>query len=799
MAEGDAERFICIHGHFYQPPRDNPWLDAIEVQDSAAPFHDWNERVTAECYQPNSVARLLDESGSIVALRNNYERISFNFGPTLLSWLEKQRPDTYAAIQAGDRAGFRRYGRGNALAQVYGHCIMPLASPRDRSTQTRWGVADFVHRFGRRPEGMWLPETAVDIQSLRALVEQGIRFTILAPGQAARIRYAGGTWQPANEGFDSARPYRCDLGNGRSMTVFFYDGALAHAVAFGGLLNNGRDFARRLLDSAAAHDAPALIHIATDGESYGHHHRFGEMALAAALDAIGRERGVRLTNYAAYLERFPPRDEAEIREASSWSCPHGVERWRANCGCRLSSDVTQQEWRRPLRDSLTWLKQQVDACFERYGAGLLNDVWAARDAYINVILEPSRESRDVFIERQQRNALTQRERTRVWQLLEMQRFCLLSFTSCGWFFDDPSGLETVQVLTYAARAMQLAALLGSHLQGGFLSRLEPMHSNSPEYGNGRVLYRSLVEPWISDDRRIVAHYAINGLLDPPRRESHSYGYHFTTIDNSVQRSDTATLAVGRTRMLAGVTENGAVYDHAALHLGGHDMQCVVALADEEFAKKRDSLVSAFRTGPLTDLVRRMDAIFPGDSFTLRDVFTAERRRILDRVTTQALADCSAEYDRIITRNRRLMEFLAQGGGPVPAELRVAATFVLQRRFEEAIDSTAESASAEPALRVMAEAQRWGVPIDTAKSTRRLERAVVATIQRLHQSDVRDGVDRAHAMLDAVTSLGLPIDLSEAQNQYYGLFGGDPVRAKQCDKQLRALGERLQFRLPEWSE
>jgi alpha-amylase/alpha-mannosidase (GH57 family) len=800
MPADDAGRFVCIHGHFYQPPRENPWLDAIEIQDSAAPFHDWNERISAECYAPNAVARLLDDDGLIVAMRNNYEHISFNFGPTLLSWMEAARPDVYAAVQAADRSSVQAYGRGNALAQVYGHCIMPLASRRDRITQVRWGIADFMHRFGRRPDGMWLPETAADVESLRVLAEHGIRFTILAPGQAARVRFAGGSWHAASDNLDTSRPYRCDLGNGRSISLFFYDGGIAHAVAFAGLLNDGRDFASHLTTAALERTGPALLHIATDGESYGHHHPHGEMALAAAIDTIEREAQVQLINYAAYLDRFPPRDDVEIQPVSSWSCAHGVERWRADCGCNAGHAGWQQGWRGPLRDSLSWLSGELDLCFERQAVALLDDPWAARDAYIDVILQRDADSREHFLRRQSRHDLSPQQRSAVWKLLEMQRYGLLSFTSCGWFFDEPSGIETVQILAYAARATQLAAELGVPLEDELLRRLAPMRSNLPQYGDGAQLYRALVQPQVSDNRRIVAHYAMNGLLQPPAENGRSYVYRISSLQRTVESAGTATLAMGRVHLLAEVTEDSDDYAYVALHLGGHDMQCaVIGGGVDDFTKRCDELLTTFRSAPLTELVRRIDIAFGGTVFTLRDVFTAERRRILDRVTTQALAECSVGYERIVAQNRRLIEFLAHGGGPIPEELRVAATFVLQRRFQQALIALVSgSGTLQEGLAIAGDAQRWGLTLEAATPARLVEMALNEAAQQVRAAPSPAVIEHAHALLDAAEALALPLNTWVAQNHYYALVDGAVVTTPAgVAGELRRLGERLHFRLRAW--
>jgi alpha-amylase/alpha-mannosidase (GH57 family) len=331
------ERYVCIHGHFYQPPRENAWLETVELQDSAYPYHDWNQRVTAECYAPNAVARILDEQGQIVQLVNNYAKISFNFGPTLLQWLENNEPEVYESILSADRVSMQKFaGHGSAIAQPYNHVILPLASRRDRRTQILWGIGDFERRFKRRPEGIWLPETAVDLETLELLAEEEIRFTILAPHQASRMRRAGARlWQDVTGAkIDPTRPYSQQLASGKSIGLFFYDGPIARAVAFEGLLTRGDHFAERLIGAFSDQRSwPQLVHIATDGESYGHHHRFGDMALAYALNQIESKKLAQLTNNGEYLARHPPTQEVEIIEKSFWSCFHGIDRWRSNCGC----------------------------------------------------------------------------------------------------------------------------------------------------------------------------------------------------------------------------------------------------------------------------------------------------------------------------------------------------------------------------------------------------------------------------------------------------------------------------------
>ena len=440
-------RAIVIHGHFYQPPRENPWLESVEVQDSAAPYHDWNERVTAECYAPNTAARRVDEHDRVLDIVNNFEKISFNVGPTLFAWLARHRPDVYAKILEADRASVAaRGGHGNALAQVYNHMIMPLAPRRDKVTQVRWGIEDFRARLGREPEGLWLPETAVDSESLEVLAEAGVKFTILAPHQALRVRPLGAeTWEAAG-GIDPSRAYLWRGPRGLTLAIFFYDGPISRAIAFERLLDRAEHVVAWL--NAAFSDArpwPQLVHCATDGETYGHHRRFGEMALAAAVQQIEAEGAATLTNYGAFLAAHPPTHEVEIREQTSWSCAHGVERWRADCGCRTRGDW-HQRWRAPMREALDWLRDQIDPFFEARASAHLKDPWAARDAYVAIVLDRSAQRLDGFFAVHARAPLDTAARVEARRLLELERNRLLMYASCGWFFDEISALEPVQTL-----------------------------------------------------------------------------------------------------------------------------------------------------------------------------------------------------------------------------------------------------------------------------------------------------------------------------------------------------------------
>jgi len=492
-------RYLCVHGHCYQPPREDPWLDEIERQGSAFPYHDWNERIAAECYTPNTAARILDSSQRIARIVNNYSQTSFDFGPTLLAWLERKAPATYEAIRKADRDSQMRFsGHGSAMAHAYNHMILPLANRRDKLTQVRWGIQDFVHRFGREPEGMWLPETAVDLESLEIMAAEGIKFTILAPRQARAVRAIGSdVWRDVGDArIDPTQAYLCRLASGQSINVFFFDGPVSQAVSFEGLLDNGEKFISRLLSAYSdARSRPELVHVVTDGEVYGHHKKQGEMALAYTLEQMEARGLARITNYGEYLERHPPSLEVEIIENTSWSCAHGVDRWQRHCGCHAGHAEWSQRWRRPLRDAFDWLRDTVAEMFERNAADVLKDPWAARDDYIHVLLDPTQQHWAEFKRRNARRYLGAADETRLWMLLEIERHAMLMYTSCGWFFDELSGIETVQVIRHAARVVDLVqTLFHRDLEPDLLLKLELAKCNVAENRDGARIYARFAKP-----------------------------------------------------------------------------------------------------------------------------------------------------------------------------------------------------------------------------------------------------------------------------------------------------------------
>ncbi|MEC7984670.1 MAG: DUF3536 domain-containing protein [Myxococcota bacterium] len=485
-------RYVCIHGHFYQPPRESPWTNQIEVQPSAAPFPNWNYRINKECYRSNSSAPILNAKGLPALYMNNYAYISYNFGPTLLRWMQEHNPDTLECLKEADAKSIQSFGFGTALAQVYHHAIMPLCNARDKRTEISWGLADFEYRYKRPAQGIWLAETAADIPTLEALADQGIQFTILAPEQCKRVRPLGWKeWQTVKH-VDTTQPYRISLPSGKSICVFFYHGDLAQDVAFRGALNNGEDFGKRIISVAMKSGEGRLTHYATDGESYGHHHRYGEVALAYCLKTLVDQEGIEITNYASYLSEHPPVMEAEIHAPSSWSCAHGVGRWSRNCGCVIDPrNAGKQEWRSDLRAALNWLRDRLKLVYEIQVGALVNEPWLLRDGWMKAELEGNL---DGWIQQNAKDTLRGEDVETIRSLMEIQRHALQMFTSCGWFFDDPAGIEPVQILRYAARAMELQKQFdGTDFEEEFVQRLLNMQSLNPKYPSGLEIWAGLVK------------------------------------------------------------------------------------------------------------------------------------------------------------------------------------------------------------------------------------------------------------------------------------------------------------------
>ena len=764
-------RYLCIHGHFYQPPRENPWLEAIEVQDSASPYHDWNERVTAECYAPNTAARILDADHRIAKIVNNYASISFNFGPTLLAWMQHHAPEAYREILAADRASAQRFsGHGSALAQCYNHIIMPLANARDKRTQVRWGIEDFRHRFGREPEGMWLPETAVDLETLAILAENGIKYTILAPSQAASVDGE----DASGEQIDPTRAYRQNLPGGRSISIFFYDGPVARSVAFEKLLSNGERFASRLLDIfSAERTEPQLAHIATDGETYGHHHAHGDMALAYALEQIQSNGLTKLTNYGEFLELHPPAHEVEILENTAWSCIHGVGRWSLNCGCNSGGrPAWNQEWRAALRQALDWLRDEIATRYEATAAGYLKDPWAARDDYIHVILDRSAESQDRFAARHLRRKHVQRaDRIKVWKLLELQRNAMLMYTSCGWFFDELSGLETVQIMQYAGRVVQLAEeLFGESLEPRFLERLAEAKSNIPEHRDGARIYERFVRPARVDLHKLAAHYALSSVFFAHEDIDRVYCYSVESKDYRLKRSGKMRLAFGKARFTSEITQESELLMTGVIQSGDHNLHGGVGTfpGDEAYHRLARTVREAFVHPDLPEAIRRLEQAFQGHTYSLKDMFRDEQRRIVDQLIESKREEAAASYGRIYESNAPLLRFMSECYIPIPKDLKAAAEVALTGLLRTALEASELNLSL---LRTLFDDVRAaGVTLDTAALEKILRRNLEQDCESFFDAP-RDleSLSKCRASMEAATSLPLPLVLWSIQNRCYALL------------------------------
>lgn len=805
-----SQRFICVHGHFYQPPRENPWLETVELQDSAFPYHDWNERITAECYAPNALARLLNGDGRIQDITSNYSRMSFNFGPTLLSWLKDRQPEIHDAIVEADKKSQERFlGHGSAIAQVYNHMIMPLANTRDKHTQVIWGIRDFESRFGRPPEGMWLAETAADTETLDVLAQHEIKFTILSPYQASRVRPLDekADWQDVNGAHvDPAMPYLVKLHEGRSIAVFFYDGPVSQAVAFEKLLVNGEKFAARLLgafDESRGHDQ--LVHIATDGESYGHHFQFGDMALAYALHQIETSKDTRLTVYGEFLESHPPTHEAEIHEGSAWSCSHGVERWKSDCGCCSGGHGGwNQKWRAPLRSAMDFLRDKLTPFYEKKAAAFFKDPWAARDGYISVILDRSHENISRFFSKYATGALDETKQVTAVRLLEMQRHALLMYTSCGWFFDEISGIETTQVIQYAARAIQIANELGAeNIEPGFLDILAQAKSNIPENQNGRVVYEKFVTPAVMTREKVAAHYAISSLFEAYSEEARVFSYLIKLEDRQLWTAGSARLAVGRIKVTFAVTGNSDDIAYGVLHTGEHNLSCGVRFYEgpERYEALIREAKEAFERADFAETIRVLDRHFGENHYSLKNLFRDEQFKVLNQILAQTRDDIYNTYRLLTDRYAPLTRFLNDIHVAPLKPLAPAAEFVLNSELRR------QFSNGHP------DAERVKGLVNEARSTNAaLETDDLAFTVQKHYERLSDELAKApedpavlQRYLDSTALLPvLPfgVNLWKPQNTYFQLStsvlpnmkNGGTEKSKEWQEKFLQLGERLGFHM-----
>lgn len=774
------EVFLTIHGHFYQPPRENPWLEAIELQDSALPFHDWNERINRECYNPNSVSKIVDSRNRILDVVNNYEYMSFNFGPTLLSWLEHFAPLTYERIIKADIESISQHsGHGNAIAQVYNHMIMPLANEQDKITQIKWGIRDFEYRFGRKPEGMWLAETAVDDDTLRILEENGIKFTILSPYQADKCKNKNSKdWTDVSWGnIDPARSYKYNIKSapGKSIDLFFYDGSISRSVAFDELLKDGNKFIRRLKEGVSNdRNYPQLVNIATDGESYGHHTKFGDMALAYVLKIRAKDEGFKITNYAEYLDKYKSDWEVEIKQASSWSCFHGVGRWCEDCGCSTGGHPGwNQKWRKPLRNALDYLRDELVKIFEKEGEKYFTkNVWDVRNNYIDVILDRNEMNIKRFQNEYFKQDLSDDDRVKAMQLLEIQRQNLLMYTSCGWFFSEISGIETVQIMKYAARSMQLAAKFSNkNFEENFLNILSEAKSNIAEYGTGADIFKSFVKPSIITPKQIASLWTLSSLYQDFDDEENVYCYKITRKNYKRLNKGNSSLVISNIEIASKITLQKSNLIVALMQYSGGDFHCAIKEYSDksEFEELKSELTGKFLLNPITEIIRALDEKFGKEYFTLKDIFIEERRKILQILLKDKLAKFSQMYQNMYDEGKGSIYHLQSLGLKIPDEFKLSAGYALSRKFNDIVihsDGYLEDELIQQAVEINQEAKKIGIELDKSLSNNLFGKRILNHISRLvHSFELQ----QAEAILDifgTIKQLELEIDISEAQNIYF---------------------------------
>lgn len=773
------EVYLTIHGHFYQPPRENPWLESIELQDSASPYHDWNERINSECYNPNSVSKIVDNRNKILDVVNNYTSISFNFGPTLLSWMEEYAPLAYERVIKADIESVQEHnGHGNAIAQVYNHMIMPLANEKDKQTQVFWGIKDFETRFGRSPEGMWLAETAVDDDTLRILIENGIKFTILSPYQALKCKkISAKEWIDVSWGnIDPARAYRYYIKSapGKYIDLFFYDGAISKSVAFDEILKDGNKFIRRLKEGVSdSREYTQLINIATDGESYGHHTKFGDMALSYVLKVRAKEEGFKIVNYAEYLEKFPPEMEVDIKQSSSWSCFHGVGRWKEDCGCSTGGHPGwNQKWRKPLREALDYLRDELGVIFEKESKNYMKKPWDARNKYIDVILDRSELTIKKFQKENFVKDLSEEQRVRAMELLEMQRQAMLMYTSCGWFFSEISGIETTQIMKYAARAIQLAQVFSKKdLEKRFIELLSEAKSNFPEFGTGKDIFEKFVKPSIVTAKQVASLWAVSSLYKDFEEEEDVYCYKIKKHSYKQVQKGSSKLVIGHIEIQSQITLQKSNVMFALVQYSGGDFHCTIKeFSDEnEYTNIQKDLFRVFMLNPLTEIIRALDEYFGKEYFTLKDIFIEERRKILQTMLQGKMQKFAQTYQEMYTEGKSSIYHMQSLGLSIPDEFKISAGYTLSKQFNDLIVETKgflDSNIIQQAIDINFETKKLGIEIDKTPTNKFFSQKISQNISRLVQSFEIQQAEAILEIFDNVEKLELNVDIAEAQNIYF---------------------------------
>ncbi|NVM02561.1 MAG: DUF3536 domain-containing protein [Candidatus Helarchaeota archaeon] len=792
----DENRFVCIHGHFYQPPRENPWIEEIELEDSAAPFPNWNERITYECYAPNAYARILDKDGKITKIKNNYEKISFNFGPTLLDWLEKKVPSVYKKILEADENSKKfNGGHGNAIAQIYNHIIMPLALKRDKETEIIWGIKSFERDFKRKPEGMWLSETAVDLETIELLIEHGIKFIILSPHQASKIRKIGTKdWIDIDiKSLDTTRCYKLNISNNKSISVFFYNKGLSSEIAFNGILKEGVYFIDRIIYSFdPSKNTPQLVNAATDGESYGHHKKFAEMALAYALEHIESRKLATIINYGYFLELFPPEFEVEIVENTSWSDSQGVERWRSDLGDSISEKPDwNQKWRTPLRDAMNFLKDKADKLYVQEISKYLQDPWAARNDYIDVIINRTEEQRKKFLSiYKKKKTLNEKEVHKIISLMEMQRNSLLMFTSCGWFFDD-MGIEAKQILKYAIRVIQIAKEFDWDLEQEYKNIMNEAKSNIPPYKTGDIIFDEVKYEHIVNFEKAISNYALLSTMVPMEKKCELYVYKLHNLDHVRLEFGYAICVIGYLEIFSNLTCHFEKSMFIGIKLERDFLGGAKLIQDfDDYERDKKTLANIFERESMTELIRAVDHIFKDQIFGITDLFFKERKQVLNELITSNFIFLDTEFNQFYNTNLKFMRYLKNISVQIPDKFKLVLEYVLNQDLTQQFDTFLKEKNYENLKKTLQEGEYWGVKLDTTRFDKEITRTIINLLNTILKSSLKNPnaitlLEQIEEALDFAVKYKLDIIMWEIQNEFIHIIEDNIELLKEIKRMKRS--------------
>lgn len=765
-------KYICIHGHFYQPPRENAWLEQIETQPSAFPFHDWNERINFECYAPNRSARVLNDQGEIVKIENNYSKISFNFGPTLLSWLEENDSITYQEIIAADKTSVKTFdGHGNAMAQVYNHIIMPLASDEDKLTQVVWGIEDFKHRFGRMPEGMWLAETAIDSATAAILIQQGIKFVVLAPRQAQAYSSANGETIPVEGEVDTTKSYFTEI-NGKRLEVFFYNGQISQAVAFEKLLNDGRLLANKLIQQTKVQDDNSLVSIATDGETYGHHHRFGEMALASCIQSIEEVSDLKLVNYAWYAANFPSNNKIILKENSSWSCYHGIERWRSDCGCSTGENSQwNQAWRTHLRDALDFVRDNINASYKAKAEAVFIDHQNARNAYISVLLNRNTKNIYDFVDKQVHQSY-KKEKQDVLRMMEMQRNMLLMYTSCGWFFDEVTRIETNQILQYAARALRYAEdVLNIDLWHGFKSILSKAKSNDPSKINALINFEKEIITGELTLEKVGMHVATLAVFEEELNNFELFNYRLESKLYKRVVFEEHVFVYGVVEISSKITLKKVSFGFVTAYFGQHYLFGIIKTAVHELQliKKANDFIQDFKVFDFSTAKDRLINDFEGHPFDFEQLFKDQRIKIfsqINKINSATLLEANKTY---YESQSELMVYGEQVGYRVPTLFSLSANVYLNKSLVEELKK-GKKLSIVKLENITTQMKRWAIDFKNLEKISWLITEAVYELLDFQSNEMKiRWLEKVEKILMWSRELAIDVNLWKAQNQWFKIY------------------------------